>query len=189
MRFSLFFSQRSAIWRTLIAGHLAVDGNAGISTWLRISCHSLGNILAAKKNFFLAKSDEGIVPGIWKVLSAGAALCHVCKYDSAGGIGSLVEIQSLTWFALDFCLAWFISTVRFLRKKPVWISVLVLDIVGAILLRQFPLSITGKPRTCSFWWWLFLRICSIPAELSGHSHRSSTKRDDSLLCFALVKRK
>ena len=28
-----------------------------------------------------------------------------------------VEIQSLTWFALDFCLAWFISTVRFLRKK------------------------------------------------------------------------
>lgn len=105
--------------------------------------HWVISLLRKRTSFSLSRTKESF-------LAFGRSYLLVLLYVTfanmilQAALAPWVEIQSLTWFALDFCLAWFISTVRFLRKKPVWISVLVLDIVGAILLRQFPLSTRGS---------------------------------------------
>lgn len=105
--------------------------------------HWVISLLRKRTSFSLSRTKESF-------LAFGRSYLLVLLYVTfanmilQAALDPWVEIQSLTWFALDFCLAWFISTVRFLRKKPVWISVLVLDIVGAILLRQFPLSTRGS---------------------------------------------
>ena len=146
----------------------------------------MGNILAAKKNFFLAKSDEGIVPGIWKVLSAGAALCHVCKYDSAGGIGSLGRDSVLNLVRTGFLPSLVHQHGEVSSEKASVDIGFSFGYCRGHIVAAVSFEHTGKPLLVPFGGGVFAD-CSIPAELSGHSHRSSTKRDDSLLCFAPVK--
>ena len=58
---------------------------------------------------------------------------------------NLPKLGTFTWFAIDFCVAWGLGSVRILQKPHICLVVLVFDIILSVLLQTFPLGTSILP--------------------------------------------
>ena len=57
----------------------------------------------------------------------------------------LPPLGTLTWFAIDFGIAWSLSAIRVLQKPVICLWVLGMDVALSVLLRTFPLGTSVLP--------------------------------------------
>ncbi len=57
---------------------------------------------------------------------------------------SRLEVNTMLWAAADFCMAWFISSSRLLRRRAVCYTALAVDIVLSMYLRIVPIGTNPK---------------------------------------------